>query len=174
MSLIREGRAWKFGNDINTDLMFPNTAFRTALAEQHRLVFSANRPGWVDQVQAGDLIIAGQNFGMGSGRPIGRVLAECGAGGVVAESVNGLCLRNCVTFGFPALSAPGVLEIFEEGDRARINYATGLIENLDRGRSLQARPMPQLFVDLVNGGGAVPMLIKEGWIEPEMRIAASV
>ena len=173
MSLIREGRVWLFGDDINTDLLFPNTAFRTPLAEQHRLVFSANRPGWVDQVQRGDLVVAGENFGMGSGRPIGRVLLECGVGGVIAESVNGLCLRNCVTFGFPALGARGVRALFEEGDRARVDYSSGLIENLDRGRSMQVRPMPQLFVDLVAGGGAVPMLIKEGWIEPQLRIVPS-
>ena len=173
MSLIHEGRVWKFGNDINTDLIFPNTAFRMPLAEQHRMVFSANRPGWVDQVQAGDLIVAGENFGMGSGRPVGRVLRECGISGVIAESVNGLCLRNCVAFGFPALSVAGISDEFKEGERARIDFASGRIENLDRGTTIQAQGLPQLFQDLIVAGGTVPMLVREGWIEPEPRLSGA-
>ena len=119
MALVREGRVWIFGDDINTDLIFPNRAFRLPLEEQHRLVFSANRPGWVDEVERGDIVVGGKNFGMGSGRPVGKLLLECGIGGVVAVSVNGLCLRNCVTFGLPALSVPEIAELFEEGERAR-------------------------------------------------------
>ncbi|MGE0154291.1 MAG: hypothetical protein AB7R90_16870 [Reyranellaceae bacterium] len=167
MSLVREGRVWKFGDAINTDLIFPNRAFRLPIAEQHKLVFSANRPGWVEQVQKGDLIVAGDDFGMGSGRPVGRLLGESGIGGVVATSINGLCLRNCVTFGFPILAFAGILELFEEGQRMRVDYATGRIDNLTTGRHAQAEPLPSLFQDLVIGGGSIPMLIREGWIEPQ-------
>lgn len=173
MTLVREGRIWKFGDEINTDLIFPNIAFRLPLAEQHRLVFSANRPGWVDQVRPGDLIVGGHNFGMGSGRPVGRLLAECGIAGVVAESVNGLCLRNCLAYGLAVLSAPGVTALVEEGERLWVDFASGAIRNLDRAMGLQAPGLPQLFQDLVAAGGSVTMLIKEGWIEPEPRIAAS-
>jgi 3-isopropylmalate/(R)-2-methylmalate dehydratase small subunit len=173
MPLVREGRVWKFGDDVNTDLVFPNRAFRMPLAEQHRLVFSANRPGWVDEVGPGDLIVAGENYGMGSGRPVGRLLAECGIAGVVAESVNGLCLRNCVTYGFPALAVPGIVDAFDEGERARIDFASGLVENLDRGTRLEAPGLPPLLRDLVVAGGTIPMLIREGFIESEPRLTAS-
>ena len=80
MEIRREGRVWKFGDDVNTDLIFPNRAFREPLAAQHRFVFSANRPGWIDAVQPGDLIVAGQNFGMGSGRPVGRLVLPVARG----------------------------------------------------------------------------------------------
>ena len=173
MSLVREGRVWKFGDDINTDLIFPNRAFRMPLEEQYRLVFSANRPGWVDQVQRGDLIVAGENFGMGSGRPVGRLLGECGIAGVVADSVNGLAMRNCIAFGFPPLTAPGVSKMFEEGQRARIDFAAGEITNLDTGKSMRVKGLPQLFVDLIAAGGSIQMLINEGWIEPDPPLAAS-
>jgi 3-isopropylmalate/(R)-2-methylmalate dehydratase small subunit len=166
MPLVRTGKVWKFGDNINTDLIFPNHAFRLPLDEQHRQVFSANRPGWVDLVAPGDLIVAGSDFGMGSGRPVGRLLSECGIAGVIATSINGLCLRNCVTFGFPALSAAGILDLFEEGDVACVDYGTGAIENLSSGKSLRAEPLPQLFQDLIRAGGTIPMLIAEGWIEP--------
>ena len=174
MSLVREGRVWVFGDDINTDLIFPSRAFRLPHQEQHREVFSANRPGWVDKVEDGDIIVAGDNFGMGSSRPVGQLLAACGVGGVVANSVNGLCLRNCVSFGMPALSAPGVTALFEEGERARIDFAAGLIENLDRGTSIEVEGLPKLVQGLVESGGTIPMLISEGWIEAEPRLAATI
>ncbi|RMF89043.1 MAG: 3-isopropylmalate dehydratase, partial [Nitrospinota bacterium] len=60
--LIR-GRVWKFGDDINTDLIMPQVAFALPLEEQIRYVFRANRPGWVEQVREGDIIVAGRNFG---------------------------------------------------------------------------------------------------------------
>lgn len=167
MELVREGRVWVFGNDINTDLIFPNRAFRLPEAEQYRMVFAANRPGWVDEVREGDIVVAGQNFSMGSGRPVGRLLGECGIRGVVAESVNGLGMRNCVNYGMPALDCPGVTELFEEGQTARIDYVAGRVENLTTGRTLQVDGMPQLFLDIIASGGVIPMLVREGYVEPQ-------
>ena len=66
------GKVWKFGDDINTDLMLPGPLLFATEEEQKKAVFSANRPGWVDQVRAGDVIIGGLNFGMGSSRPAAR------------------------------------------------------------------------------------------------------
>ena len=71
--LILTGRVWKFGDQINTDLIMPNSSFRLPEKERSRMAFSAIRPGWADMVRPGDLIIGGQNFGLGSGRPVGAV-----------------------------------------------------------------------------------------------------
>ena len=108
------GRVWVFGDDINTDLIFPTTAFGLAEQEQPALVFSANRPGWSGQVSEGDFVIAGKNFGTGSGREIGRLLRALGVAGVIAESLNGLGLRNCVAYGMPVLRAPGILRFSQQ------------------------------------------------------------
>ena len=70
------GRVWKFGDEINTDLIFPHSAFRASPDEQCRLCMSDNRPGWSAQVQPGDILIAGKNFGTGSSRPIGWIDAR--------------------------------------------------------------------------------------------------
>lgn len=169
--LVREGRVWTFGDHINTDLIMPNRAFRLPEPEQARLVFSANRPGWVDEVRPGDLIIAGENFGMGSGRQIGRLLKACGVEGVVAESVNGLGLRNCVNWSLPALGCRGVRACFEEGHVARVDYATGVVTNLTTGATLTGTPLPALLIDIVLAGGVIPMLIREDLIEPAPRLA---
>ena len=165
MSLTREGRVWKFGDQINTDLILPGSAFRLPFEQQWKQCFAANRPGWVDQVREGDIIVGGENFGMGSGRPVGAVMHACGIRAVLADSVNGLCLRNCVGVSLPTMSAPGVARLFEEGDIARVDFTAGTIENRTRGTRLEVRPMPKLLAEIVEAGGVVPMLVKQGLIE---------
>ena len=115
------GRVWKFGDDINTDLVIPNFAVLMSLEEQLAHCFSANRPGWVEEVEAGDVLVVGRNFGVGSARNIGAVFHGLGISGVVAESFNGLGLRNCINAGLPSLPCPGVLEVFDEGDVAEVD-----------------------------------------------------
>jgi 3-isopropylmalate/(R)-2-methylmalate dehydratase small subunit len=163
--IIRTGRVWKFGDHVNTDAIMPSAGFRLSEAERNRLAFSASRPGWTDQVREGDIIVGGENFGMGSGRPVGSVLRGCGITGLVAESINGLCLRNCVNFSLPGIDCPGVTGLFEEGDIARIDFISGKVENLTQGKSLAGRPIPELLGDIVRAGGVISMLIREGYIE---------
>ena len=169
MELIREGRVWKFGENINTDLIFPQSAFRLPVAEQKRMVFSALRPNWAEGVAPGDLVIGGRNFGTGSGRPVGKVLGECGIAGLAADSINGLCIRNCINYSFPALECDGVASLFDEGDVARIDYTTGVVQNVTRGTERQGKPLPAFLIDLIDAGGIIPMLIRDGYIEDRMR-----
>ena len=173
MTAIVEGRVWKFGDNINTDLIYPNTAFRAPEKEQHRLTFSSNRPGWVDLVKPGDLIVGGKNFGMGSGRPSGKQFVECGIRAVVSETLNGLCLRNCVVAGLPATECTGVVELFTEGDIGRFDFNSGLITNLTTGKSLQGVPMPPLLLETVEAGGVLSMLVREGYVEEVAFVASS-
>src|SRR5262244_2168172 len=84
------GHVWKFGDDINTDLMLPGPLLTASEEEQRRAVFSANRPGWVSEITPGDIIIGGRNFGTGSSRPAARSLRNLGLGALIAESINGL------------------------------------------------------------------------------------
>ena len=173
LELTHTGRVWKFGDQINTDLILPSWTFRLPEKERNKAAFSAIRPGWADQVQPGDIIVGGQNFGLGSGRPVGSVLRGCGIVGLVAESINGLCLRNCVNFSLPGIDCPGVSAIFEEGDVARIDYMSGKVENVTRNKSLQGKPLEQLLAEIVVAGGVIPMLIREGYIEEEPTDATS-
>lgn len=172
VKFVQTGRVWKFGDDINTDLISPSASFRMPLEKQHTLVFSALRPDWIKEVREGDIIIAGANFGVGSGRPIGRYLRACGITGVVASSFNGLGLRNCINFELPAIGCTGVDSIFEDGDTAHIDFTTGEVRNMTNNKSLQGNPLPDLFKDILLGGGIVPMLIKADLIEPHPTNAA--
>ncbi|MBV9783623.1 MAG: 3-isopropylmalate dehydratase small subunit [Acidisphaera sp.] len=166
VQLLQTGRIWKFGDDVNTDLIQPSAAFRLPEDEQHRMAFSSIRPDWIGRVRAGDILIAGANFGVGSGRRIGAFLRACGITGLVAESINGLGLRNCINFALPAIECPGVTSLFEEGETARIDFNLGKVENVTQGTSLVGRPLNDLFKEILLAGGIVEMLIRNGQIEP--------
>lgn len=161
------GRVWKFGDNINTDLILPIQAFYLPAAEQPRYVFHANRPGWVDQVKPGDIVIGGRNFGMGSSRPAARSLKNLGLACLVAHSINGLFFRNCVNFAFPAIECPGVPEAFDEGDVAEVDFEASVVRNVTRIVTLEGRRMPSKLMDLVKAGGIYPLLEKEGLIAPK-------
>src|SRR5262245_40080392 len=133
-----KARTWKVGDNINTDLILPIQAFYLPAAEQPKYVFHANRPGWVDLVKPGDILIGGKNFGMGSSRPAARSLKNLGIACLVAPSINGLFFRNCVNFAFPAVECPGVDEAFEEGDIAEVDFDAGVAQGHPRANAERA------------------------------------
>ena len=133
MTLQTEGKAWIFGDDINTDLILPGAAFLLPVEEQVKYCFSANRPGWSDKVVPGDVIVAGKNFGLGSARPIGNVFRYLGIVGVVALSFNGLGLRNCVNYGVHVLPGTNAVTIISDGDRISIDWQSGIVKNINTG-----------------------------------------
>lgn len=159
-------RVWKFPDNINTDLILPITAFYLTPQEQTRFVFSANRPGWVDQMKPGDIIIGGRNFGMGSSRPAARSLRNLGVACLLAESINGLFFRNCVNFGFPAMECPGIGAAFDEGDIAQVSFDECVARNQKTGVSLATVALPQSLKELMQAGGLFPLLEKEGYLAP--------
>lgn len=159
------GKVWLFGDEINTDLIFPHSAFRSSPEEQCRLCMSDNRPGWSSMVEKGDILIAGRNFGTGSSRPGAVVLKRLGLAGMVAESFNGLFYRNCISYGFPAISVPGVSAAFEEGDMAEIDAAAGTIKNLRTGEVLSGNRLSQSMIDMIDAGGIDEVLKAKGYFD---------
>ncbi|MBO0736465.1 MAG: 3-isopropylmalate dehydratase [Alphaproteobacteria bacterium] len=158
------GKVWKFGDNINTDLMLPGNLLLAPEAEQKKAVFSANRPGWAEEVHPGDVIVGGFNYGMGSSRPAARSLRNCGVAALVAETINGLFFRNAVNFGLLALECPGVHAAFEEGQTLEISIEELVVGNRNSGATLKARPVPSMLLDLMLNGGLYPYLEKQGLI----------
>ena len=166
-----KARVWKVGDNINTDLILPISAFYLTAEEQVNFVFSANRPGWAKQVQKGDILIGGRNFGMGSSRPAARSLKNLGLACLVAPYINGLFFRNAVNFAFPIVECPGVDEAFDEGDIAEIDVIEARVRNLTKGAELIAKPLPPPLLAIVNAGGIYPLLEKEGSIAPRAAVS---
>ncbi|MSP81215.1 MAG: 3-isopropylmalate dehydratase [Rhodospirillales bacterium] len=164
------GAVWTFDDNINTDLILPGDMLFATEAEQRRAVFRANRPGWVDEVHQGDVIVGGLNFGMGSSRPAARSLRNAGVAAVLAESINGLFFRNAVNFGLIALEVPGVHAAFVEGQTAIVSLEDFTVRNRESNIVLQARPIPQMLLDLMLGGGLYPHLERKGLLEPRLGV----
>jgi 3-isopropylmalate/(R)-2-methylmalate dehydratase small subunit len=163
---VISGKVWKFGDNINTDLMLPGPLLFATEDEQKRAVFSANRPGWVDQVGKGDIIVGGLNYGMGSSRPAARSLRNLGIAALLAESINGLFFRNAVNFGLLALECPGISAAFEEGQAAELSLKDFTVRNRDIGALLKVQAVPSMLLDLMTQGGLYPHLERQGLIEP--------
>lgn len=158
------GRVWKFGDDIDTDLIIPGFALWLPKADQLKACMSANRPGWSDLVEPGDVLLAGTNFGVGSGRWIGDTFKWLGIVGIIAESFNGLGMRNCINVGLPVLPCKGILDLFEEGQVVQADWGTGEVSNVTTGATITGQPTPAVLQDIVSAGGVEDMLVAEGFL----------
>jgi 3-isopropylmalate/(R)-2-methylmalate dehydratase small subunit len=143
MEIVRTGRVWKFGDRISTDLMMPGHRVLAnpdlSIEEAAKFCMEANRPGWAESdVQPGDILVAGINFGCGSSRNGSQSLKALGIAVVLAESVSRIHLRNAVNTGLPTLVAPGITEFVENGQSLEVNIVTGEIKNLETGSTLSA------------------------------------
>lgn len=161
------GRTWKFGNDINTDLILPIEALLKPVDEQPAFVFEGVRPGWSKLVRPGDIIVGGSNFGAGSGRPAPRVLMQLGISAVIAETIPGLFFRNCINYGLIAIECEGVSAAFDEGDEACIELESLTIINKRTDLRLEGVRIPEKLARIVRAGGIFRMLEEEGYIEPQ-------
>ena len=160
------GRVWKFGDLITTDSMLPGPASTLSENEQIRWIFQANRPNWVNEVRAGDIIVAGRSFGVGSGRPAARSLRNIGVACLIAESITRLFFRNAVNWGLLALECTGVSAAFEEGQIAEVSVADWTIRNATTGAVLKITPIPETLITLMQSGGIFPLLEREGMVGP--------
>ena len=164
-SMIAEGRVWLFADDnINTDLMMPQSVFAKSIEEQMRHVFATYRPGWVDQVRPGDILVGGRNFGTGSSRPGSMLLKRLGIAALVAESINGLFYRNCVNYALPAMECPGIRDFISERETAQVDITEGIVQNLARGTTLSGAKMPEFLQAIVRAGGIMERLRSEGYL----------
>lgn len=161
------GRVWIFGDEINTDLIFPHSALGVSPEEQCLLCMSDNRPGWAKQVKKGDILIAGKNFGTGSSRPGAAILKRLGLSGMVADSYNGLFYRNCIGYGFAAMTVEDVSKMFEEGDLAEVDYAEGTVRNLRTGELRRGNRFSKEMLENIKAGGIEGVLIARGYIPPK-------
>ena len=123
------GKVWVFGDDLNTDAMYPGFAMKMEPAEAAKHIFYEVRPGWTDEVAAGDIVVAGKNFGVGSSRPVAALFAELGVAGLVAEEFNSLFFRNAVNAGLPAMTLPDARTVFSDGDIGTFDLSDGSWRN---------------------------------------------
>jgi 3-isopropylmalate/(R)-2-methylmalate dehydratase small subunit len=158
------GRTWVFGDSLNTDAMYPPDAMKLDLPEAAKMVFYKVRPGWADLVTAGDIVVAGRNFGLGSSRPVAVLFRQLGVAALVAEEFNSLFFRNAVNAGLPAMTVPGVTSAFTDADTGTFNLATGGWRNETTGASGTVPVLPDLVLEIIASGGVLPRLAAQGYL----------
>jgi 3-isopropylmalate/(R)-2-methylmalate dehydratase small subunit len=168
MTLAITGKVWVFGDDLNTDAMYPAFAMKMDPPEAAKHIFYELRPGWTDHVCAGDIVVAGKNFGLGSSRPVAALFTELGVAGLVAEEFNSLFFRNAVNAGLPAMTIPDVTTVFHEGDTGTFDLNTGHWRNDTTGVTGSVPKLPDLILDIVASGGVLPRLAAQGYLPAEL------
>ena len=158
-------RAWKFGDDINTDAITPGrytvTLDKSRLGE---IAFIEYRPEFAKEVKQGDIVVAGRNFGCGSSREHSPVaLKAAGVGAVVAKSFARIFFRNSINIGLPILICADT-DMIDDGDELEMDVRTGLIRDVTKGKEIQAEPLPDFVMKIVLQGGLVPFLRDEGYV----------
>ena len=156
---VMRGRAWKFDHDISTDLLSPGTYAVDPVEVRMLHTLESVSPGFASEVEAGDVVIAGRNFGCGSSRETAAEnLKALGIVCVVAESLSRLFMRNAVAIGLPVLICAGVHEAFADGDDVAIDLAAGTIGSVDGERRLQGESLPPEMRDILAAGGILALL----------------
>jgi 3-isopropylmalate/(R)-2-methylmalate dehydratase small subunit len=162
-----QGRAWLFGDDVNTDDMFPGFAMRLPNAEAARHMFSASRPNWTSEVAAGDIVVGGRNFGLGSSRPVPLLFKQLGVAAVVAEQFNSLFFRNCINYGFLAVQCPDVTKLVTEGDAVLIDLLADVLTVVPSGLRLPTVRIPGQLLAILKAGGLHAKLEADGLLRRE-------
>jgi 3-isopropylmalate/(R)-2-methylmalate dehydratase small subunit len=164
MTALIQGRVWVVGHSVNTDAMYPAHAMKLPPEQAAKEVFYQLRPGWTDQVQPGDVVVAGTNFGLGSSRPVANLFRLLGIVALVADEFNSLFFRNAINAGLPALAVPGVHDAFSDGDTALVDLAAGTCRNTTTGVELTGRPLPELVLGILDDGGLMGRLAAQGYL----------
>ncbi|MFH1578506.1 MAG: 3-isopropylmalate dehydratase small subunit [Candidatus Omnitrophota bacterium] len=150
------GRVHKFGDDINTDdIIAAKYLVSTDPGQLGAHCMETIRPDFSQVVKAGDIIVAGTNFGCGSSREHAPLAIKgCGIRAVVAESFAAIFFRNAINIGLPFLECQDIKKA-KENDILEINLEDGVIKNLSQAKLYHTAPFPEFLQNIVKSGGLI-------------------
>ena len=152
-SQIIRGKVWKFGDDINTDIISPGEYMDASYEEIGKHAMERAFPGFADAIEQGDIIVAGKNFGPGSSRETAQIaLLYAGVGGVIAKDFARIFFRTCINVGFPVVTFDGTDEL-NQGDEIVVDLLSGRIESITTGKVYFGSRLPQHVLSIVEDGG---------------------
>ncbi len=157
------GRAWKFGDNISTDLIAPGRYYhlRSNLPELAKHVLEDARADFASNVKAGDFVVGGRNFGKGSSREHAPVIIKlAGTRAVLAKSFARIFYRNCINIGLPAIVVD--TEEIDEGDNVEIDLEKGIVRDLTKGIERTFPPLPAVMARILEEGGLVDYIKNHG------------
>ncbi|MCR5767002.1 MAG: 3-isopropylmalate dehydratase small subunit [Lachnospiraceae bacterium] len=158
-----QGKVFKYPDNVDTDVIIPARYLNTPDANELALhcMEDIDRD-FVKNVQKGDVIVAGWNFGCGSSRehaPL--VIKTCGTGCVIAKSFARIFYRNAINIGLPILESEQAADEISASDTVEVNFDTGVITDVTTGKTYRTQPFPEFIQDIITSGGLMASLWKQ-------------
>ena len=158
-----KGKAFKFGDNISTDHIAPGRLFhlRSNLPEFAKHVLEDADPNFASNVQKGDFVVAGNNFGLGSSREHApQIIKLAGVGAVIAKSFARIFYRNAINIGLLAVECD--TDLIDKGDELELDIKEGVLKDITKNIEIKTTPLPDVMIRLLNDGGLVEHLNKNG------------
>lgn len=149
------GKTWKYGDNIDTDVIIPARYLNTPEAKElAKHCMEDIDTSFASKVQEGEIMIAGKNFGCGSSREHAPLaIKTCGIACVIAASFARIFYRNALNIALPILECPEAAEAIKAGDEVEVDFDTGKIIDKTSGATFEAEPFPPFMQDLIKAGG---------------------
>ena len=150
-----QGRVHKYGNNVDTDVIIPARHLNT---QDHKELASHCMEDidkdFINKVQQGDIMVAGDNFGCGSSREHAPIaIKAAGIDCVIANTFARIFYRNAINIGLPIMECPEASEKIEAGDEVAVDFDTGVITNVTKNETYQANPFPAFIKEIIQAGG---------------------
>jgi 3-isopropylmalate/(R)-2-methylmalate dehydratase small subunit len=161
MNIIR-GRVWKYGDDVNTDVIFPGKYTYTISDPKQMAAYALEDldPQFAKKVKPHDIIVAGKNWGCGSSREQAvTCLKEIGLGAIIAKSFGRIYYRNCLNAALPALTCTGAVDAIKGDEVIEVDLASGIIRCA--AGTFQFPPLPAQVMSIFGAGGLIPYTRKQ-------------
>ncbi|NIA09289.1 MAG: 3-isopropylmalate dehydratase small subunit [Nitrospiraceae bacterium] len=157
-----KGRVWKFGENVNTDVIIPARYLNTSdPAELAKHCMEDADPEFPKKIRPGDIIVAGRNFGCGSSREHAPIaLKAAGIGCIIAPTFARIFYRNAFNMGLPIFECEEAANVIKEGDVVEVDADAGEIHDLTTGDIFKVQPIPPFMQDLISDGGLIPHVLK--------------
>ena len=151
------GKVWVLDDDIDTDIIIPTEYLALKTVEDMKpYAFSPLRPELAGQIKPGDIIVAGKNFGCGSSREHAPIAIKAsGVSCVIASTFARIFYRNSINIGLPIIECPEAAEGIEDGDEVEIDFDSGIITNVTKGKQYRGQAFPEFMQKLISAGGLI-------------------
>lgn len=161
--MILKGKAWKFGDNISTDLIAPGRYYhlRSNLPELAKHVLEDADPEFASKMNKGDFVVGGRNFGLGSSREHAPLIIKiAGVSAVIAKKFARIFYRNAINIGLPAIECN--TELISAGDELEVDLSSGNILNKTQNIKIPFRPLPSIMTTILMDGGLIAHIAKHG------------
>ena len=161
--MVKKGKAWKFGDNISTDLIAPGRLFhlRSNLPELAKHVLVDADPQFASSMSPGDFVVGGSNFGLGSSREHAPTIIHlAGVSAVIAKSFARIFFRNSINVGLPVIQCD--TDGIDAGDELELDLGAGTLTNVTKGVTLTFPPLPDVMRTILDDGGLLAHIEKNG------------